>query len=151
MDTCHTYRLHDSVLYQMTLTSRMQERRLEEGLRALGLTRITWCVLLAVEHEGRSQPSEIAEFIGIDRSATSRALRGMEDAGLLVRFNGEPDRRTTRVKLTEGGRELLLRATPVAEENGSHFLGKLSADEVQQLARIMASMREGETRSLPKF
>lgn len=151
MDTRHTYRLHDSVLYQMTLTSRMQERRLEEGLRVHGLTRITWCVLVAVENECRSQPSEIAEFIGIDRSATSRALRGMESAGLLVRFNGEPDRRTTRVKLTEAGRELLMRATPVAEENSRHFLGKLSADEVQELARIMAGMREGETRSLPKF
>lgn len=151
METPLKYRLHNSVLYQMTLTSRMQERRLEEGLRTLGLTRITWCVLAAVEFENCTQPSEIAEYIGIDRSATSRALRGLEGSGLLERVSGAPDRRTTRVKLTAAGRELVLRAAPIAEDNSRYFLGKLTAAEVRDLARIMGLMREGESRSLPKF
>jgi len=145
------YRLHASVLYQMTLTSRLQERRLEEGLRAHGLTRITWCVLLAVANEGRSQPSEIAEFIGIDRTACSRALRQMEAAGLIVRRNGVPDRRTTHVVLTAAGQARLSAATPVAEENGRHFLGKLAPDEVEQIARLMARLREGEAAGLDRF
>lgn len=145
------YRLHESVLYQLTLTSRMQERRLEEGLRALGLTRITWCVLLAVENEGLTQPSDIAEFIGIDRTATSRALRQMEAAGWVARSGGRPDRRTTTVALTDAGRALLARATPVAEENARHFLGKLAPGEGATLARLLARLREGEARNLVRF
>lgn len=145
------YRLHDSVLYQMTLTSRLQERRLDEGLKTLGLTRVTWCVLLAVEVEGCQRPSEIADFIGIDRTATSRALRGMEAAGWLERESGLADRRTTRVRLTDAGRALLWRAAPLAEENNSHFMAKLSPDEAQELARLMAKMRAGESRELPRF
>ncbi|MFC7703084.1 MarR family winged helix-turn-helix transcriptional regulator [Plastorhodobacter daqingensis] len=145
------YRLHASVLYQMTLTSRLQERRLDEALRTLGLTRITWCTLLAVENEGLTQPSEIAEFIGIDRTATSRALRQMESAGWVARRSGAPDRRTTTVALTDEGRALLARATPLAEENGRHFLSKLAPGEAEILQRLMARMREGEARALPSF
>lgn len=145
------YRLHDSVLYQMTLTSRLQERRLEEGLKALGLTRITWCVLLAVAQEDMRRPSEIADFIGIDRTAASRALRGMDSAGLIARESGAPDRRTTRVGLTEKGQALLARAVPVAEENNRHFMARLAPEEAEELARLMARMRAGEARDLPRF
>lgn len=145
------YRLHASVMYQLTLTSRQQERRLDEGLRALGLTRITWCILLAVENEGRSQPSDIAEFIGIDRTACSRALRQMEAQGWIARRNGIPDRRTTHVELTETGRALLCGATPVAEENSRHFLAKLAPGEADTLARLLARLREGEKIALGDF
>lgn len=145
------YRLHDSVLYQMTLTSRLQERRLEDGLRGLGLTRITWCILLAVENEGLTQPSDIAEFIGIDRTATSRALRQMEEAGWVARRSGLPDRRTTHVVLTDDGRALLARATPLAEDNAHHYLSRLSTAEVETLRTLMARLREGEERNLLRF
>lgn len=145
------YRLQDSILYQMTLTSRLQERRLEEGLRGLGLTRITWCVLLAVHNEGCTRPSEIAQFIGIDRAATSRALRQMEAEGWLRREGGAPDRRTTTVALTPQGVGLLERATPLAEENNRHFLDKLAPGEAEELARLMARIRAGEARDLVRF
>jgi len=151
MTTPAPYHLHDSVLYQLTLTSRVQERRLEEGLRRLGLTRITWCVLLAVENEHLTRPSEIAEFIGIDRTATSRALRGMEAEGWLRRATGQGDRRTTSVALTDAGRALLLRATPIAEENGRHFLAKLARSEATALGRMLRALRTGEARGLQRF
>lgn len=146
------YRLHASLLYQLTLTARMQERRLDEGLKALGLTRISWCVLLAVENEGLRQPSEIAEFIGIDRTAMSRTLRQMEAAGLVERRPaGGPDRRRTEVALTEAGRALLWRATPVAEGNARHFLSRLAPEARDDLRRLLAALREGEPRNLRDF
>ena len=79
-----TYRLHNSLGYRLSRVARIQERRLDLGLRRIGLTRTTWCVLLAVGNEGLSQPSDIAEFIGIDRTATSRALRQMEADDLIA-------------------------------------------------------------------
>jgi DNA-binding MarR family transcriptional regulator len=145
------YRLHASLMYQLTLTSRLQERRLDEGLRALGLTRMTWCILLAVQNEGRSQPSDIADFIGVDRTACSRALRQMEGQGWIARRNGLPDRRTTHVALTPAGRTLLEAATPVAEENSRHFLSKLAPGEAETLGLLMARLREGEATGLGEF
>ncbi|WP_343079702.1 MarR family winged helix-turn-helix transcriptional regulator [Ostreiculturibacter nitratireducens] len=152
MDAPGPYRLHSSLLYQLTLTSRLQERRLDEGLRALGLTRISWCALLAVGNEALTQPSAIAEFIGIDRTAMSRTLRQMEAQGLIERRAGAGrDRRQTEVALTETGQERLLRATPVAEENARHFLSKLPEGGAEQLRSLMACLREGEPRNLLNF
>ena len=110
------YRLHDSLGYKLSLAARLQERRLDEALKTLGLTRTTWCILLAVGVEGHAQPSDIAAFIGIDRTATSRALRHMEAKGLLTRRSGTDDRRTTRVVLTEAGCACIERGAPFARD-----------------------------------
>ena len=146
-----TYRLHESLGYYMSLTSRMQERRLDDWLRPLGLTRITWCILLAVENEGLSRPSEIADFVGIDRTATSRALRQMEEAGLISRASARDDRRMTDVRLSDLGRDLMAQATPLAEENNRIAAARLSSEERDELVRLLAKSIEGAELGLNKL
>ncbi len=145
------YRLHASLGYQMSLTARIQERRLEEGLRELGLTRILWCVLLAVGNEKLRNPSDIAAFVGIDRTATSRALRQMEADGLVARKTGAEDRRTTSVTLTPRGRRLLAQGTPLARQNNALMEARLTERELADLRRLLLKVREGDPTDLPKF
>jgi DNA-binding MarR family transcriptional regulator len=136
--------LHDSLGFQITRTARMIERRVESGLKTFGLTRVGWCILLAVEEEGLKNPSEIAQFVGIDRTATSRALRQLEDEGLIAREMGREDRRTTTVSLTEEGQMRLIQARPLCVENMDHFNAKLSPAEALQLRRLLAALDAGE-------
>lgn len=138
------YDLHGSMGYQMTLTARLSERRFEEKLRTLGLTRVSWCVLLAVGVERLENPSDIAGFIGIDRTATSRALRGMEGGGMIARDTAKGDRRRTTVQLTPKGAALLQEAAPMAQENAAHFRGKLTDAEAATLCDLLRRLREGE-------
>ena len=151
MNTDNKYRLHQSLGYQLSLTSRLQERRFDEQLKTLGLTRITWCILLAVEVEALVNPSDIAAFVGIDRTATSRALRQMETAGMIARGAGKTDGRTTTVALTDKGRDLHHRATPMARDNASHWQEKLSKPETEELCRLMAKLRKGEDAALTRL
>lgn len=146
-----TYRLHASLGYNLSLAARLQERRLDEALKSLGLTRTTWCVLLAVGNEGLSQPSDIAQFVGIDRTATSRALRNMENAGLVTRESGEDDRRTTLVTLTNLGRRRITEGTPYALANNESMKGKLSGEEYEMLVRLLERLNEGENTGLSDF
>jgi DNA-binding MarR family transcriptional regulator len=136
--------LHASLGFQITRTARIIERRVESGLRDFGLTRISWCILLAVEEEGLKNPSEIAAFVGIDRTATSRALRQLEDDGLIAREMGREDRRTTTVSLTEEGLTRLVAARPTCVENMDHFNAKLSPGEALELRRLLAALDSGE-------
>ncbi len=151
MNTDQNYRLHQSLGYQMSLTSRLQERQFEERLKPLGLTRITWCILLAVEVEALPNPSDIASFVGIDRTATSRALRQMEAAGMIARGVGKVDGRTTLVALTDLGRDLMTSATPMARTNAQHWQDKLSSAEARELGRLLAKMRLGEDAALTRL
>lgn len=139
------YGLHDSIGHRISRASRMIERRVEEGLRAHGLTRVTWCVLLAVEEDGLKNPSEIAAFVGIDRTATSRALRQLEADGLVERTMGREDRRTTEVSLTEAGRKRMYAAMPICSENMSHFADKLDASQTAELHRLLDLLAYEET------
>ncbi len=144
-----SYRLHQSLGYQLSLTARVMERGFEESLREIGLSRISWCVLLAVGVEGLSKPSEIADFIGIDRTATSRALRSMEAEGMIARCCGKRDRRTKRVSLTARGCELLETAEPMARRNAARFAQKLTPEERALLTGLLKRLREGEDTPLP--
>ena len=151
MTTRKPYHLHASLGYQLSLSARVQERRLEDGLKTLGLTRITWCALLAIGNEKLSQPSDIATFVGIDRTATSRALRQMEHTGLITRGLGSGDGRTRTVGLTSKGRALLDTGAPMAVENNAIMEDRLTADEYATLLRLLQKLHAGDEISLPKF
>ena len=140
MEHSRTYRLHQSLGYHLSIAARIQERRLDEQLKTLGLSRITWCILLALGNEGLSQPSDIADFVGIDRTATSRALRQMEAAGLLERSSGVEDKRTRQVELTDKGRETIRQATPMAEDNAAQMTDLLDSEEEAQLKSLLAKL-----------
>ena len=144
------YSLHDSLGYQLTLLSRIQERRFETALAPLGLTRVKWCVLLAIGQEGHQSPSAIAEFIGIDRTATSRALRALESDGLLRRGEGAEggDARRRRVTLTDKGRSRLDKATEAARDSARHLAGKLSWYQRDTLKDIIRILMEGEPKNV---
>lgn len=142
------YRLHNSLGYHLSIAARLQERRLDDQLRALALTRTTWCILLAVGNEALTQPSDIAEFVGIDRTATSRALRQMEEAGLLDRSCGTADRRTRRVELTARGRDAIKAATPFARNNADILAARLAPGEEAVLKALLAKLRDPEGTAL---
>ncbi len=136
--------LRDSIGHHITRTARLVERRVEGALRHYNLTRVGWCILLAVEEEKLKNPSEIAHFIGIDRTATSRALRQLENEGLIAREMGREDRRTTEVSLTQEGRIRMREAMPHCVENVDHFNAKLTDAESRELRRLLALLASGE-------
>ncbi len=142
------YDLHSSLGYQTTLFSRISERRFDSTLAPLGLTRVSWCILLAVGQEGLKGPSDIADFIGIDRTATSRGLRRLESTGLITRSDGKTDKRTTEVWITDKGLDHLAQATKAAAENAAHFNEKLSWYERDMLATIIRKLMQNETRDV---
>jgi DNA-binding MarR family transcriptional regulator len=143
--TQRKFGLHDSVGHHVSRTARIIDRRVEVHLRRFGLTRVGWCVLLAVAEEGKKNPSDIADFVGIDRTATSRALRVLENEGLIAREMGRDDRRTTEVRLTEMGEAQFRAALPACREAISHFHDKLTTEELMTLRRLLTLLASDET------
>ncbi|KIC21462.1 MarR family winged helix-turn-helix transcriptional regulator [Leisingera sp. ANG-Vp] len=145
------FRLHNSLGYQITMLARVIERRFEQRIAGYGLTRPMWCVLLAAGLEGLHTPSEIAAFIGIDRTATSRTLRLMEERGFILRSSGTGDGRSIRVELTAQGQTALDAVLPIAQENAAYFEAKLAETELQELRRTAAKLMQDEPRTVPKL
>ncbi len=144
------YDIHDSPGYRLTLVSRIIERRFEQQIAPLGLTRVRWCVLVAAGEQGLTSPSEIAAYIGIDRTAISRALRALEQDGMIRRKGHDgPDGRMRMVRLTDRGQEALQQAIAAARENARHFRDKLSWYESETLGEILDKLLGDERRDVP--
>jgi len=151
MTNSSRYRLHKSLGYILTVVARQQETRLDARLKSIGLTRISWCILLAVGNEDLAQPSEIAQFVGADRAAISRALRSMENNGIIRRQSGQPDGRTRKVFLTEKARDLIAKGTPFARENADNLAASLTKDECEDLRCLLAKLRHSDAPLLGRF
>ena len=138
MDGTHSqFGLLDSIGHHISKSARIVERRVEDGLRQHGLTRIGWRILLAVHEDGLTKPSEIAKAVGIDRTATSRALRQLETDGFIAREMGREDRRTTEVSVTPAGAAVLGLATPLCRAAMTHLETNLSRAELAELKRLL--------------
>lgn len=145
------FQLHSSLGYQITMLARVIERRFEQRIADYGLTRPMWCVLLAAGQEGLHSPSEIADFIGIDRTATSRTLRKMEEREFIIRDSGGGDGRSIHVTLRDRGQQALEAVLPMAVENAAYFEAKLSAPELAQLRDAAAKLLRDEPRIVSKL
>lgn len=148
MSTVKRYDLHKGLAYQFSLLSQINTRRMERGLSELGLTRLMWCVLLAVIEEGKENPSDIAEFIGINRTAASRTFRHMEERGMIERRSSQKDRRNTRLLATDKGKDLLTQAIPHAKSLSQRIRGKLSEQEQKDLETILFKLLDGERKEV---
>src|SRR2546425_5791794 len=58
-----------------------------------------------LDRDGQTQ-SELLESLGVDHSTISKALRRMQDAGLVIREPAAHDRRVMVVHLTDKGRAM---------------------------------------------
>lgn len=145
------YELHRRLGYRVSVLSRIMQSRLERMIAELGLTRLMWCVLTGVGEEGVITPSELADYIGITRPATSRLLRDMEARNMVARNGSDADGRGRTVALTPYGQQLLEAARPSVEDVNTHFTSKLEPDELVMLHASIERLVAGEDERITRL
>ena len=100
-------------------------------------------LMLTQADGGAMRPSELADGIGLSRSATTRLVDRLERDGLVKRDTCPTDRRGSFVSLTPRGEELFKTAGRVHlrgidEHVGSH----LTAREMADLRRILTKLAD---------
>lgn len=123
---------------------RLIGRRFDQALRPLGLSISQMEVLSALTIIGTSaRPSDLAAGLGIERSTMSRNLALMEQHGLIEPTETSPTGRSTRVGITDSGREQLAGATDAwrqAQESVTKQVGEdVSATLDEWIAKLSAS------------
>jgi MarR family transcriptional regulator, transcriptional regulator for hemolysin len=105
----------------------------------------SWQVLLALELRGRRTQHELAQAIGIEGPTLTRQLDALEQAGLVLRNRDPLDRRAIRVEPTDRGRALFEELMKAARAFDERLRGELSEDEIAQLRRLLAEVKENVT------
>jgi DNA-binding MarR family transcriptional regulator len=88
-------------------------------------------ILLKVEEDKELSPSEIREYIGLDKSSLSRTLDGLVRLGLVERGESSQDRRYQSIHLTERGRKFVERLNDECDKYYEPIFETLS-DEVKE-------------------
>jgi DNA-binding MarR family transcriptional regulator len=101
-------------------------------------------LMLAQTDQQAMRPSDLADQIGLSRSATTRLVDRLEAAGLVERRSCSADRRGSFVALTAEGEKVFIRAGRVHlrginEHVGSH----LTEQELAQIAELLGKLADG--------
>ncbi len=124
----------------ITLLYRQMIRQLEQELAPLGLGPGRYLYLFALYiRDGRKQ-QELADNLGIDKAATTRALSRLESSGYIQRRADQSDGRVTRVFLTERGQQLRPHLEQVATLCIDQLTAPLAGNEREEMRRLLAKI-----------
>ena len=130
-------RLRDKPSWLLTQTAMHAHRLVSEGLAAAGARGYHYRLLAALEEFGPASQAALGRRTGIDRSYVVEAVNELANGGLVERARDPDDRRRNVVTITPGGVRQLRRLDRVLAGIQDELLAPLSADERDQLARLL--------------
>lgn len=93
--------------------ARALARRFDLALKPVGLTNGQFSLLNALNQPQPPRLGRIAEFLAMDRTTLTAALKVLERQGLVATVPDEEDRRSRRLALTDAGHSRLGAAIPI--------------------------------------
>jgi MarR family transcriptional regulator for hemolysin len=123
-------------------TAKVLGREFDAALAAVGGSRPTWLVLLALKAGSHRTQGELAEAVGIRQPTLSHHLDGMERDGLVRRDRTADNRRVQHVTVTEAGEALFLRLRRAAGSFDGRLRAGLDDAEVAELRRLLVQLAE---------
>ncbi len=128
------------------VASRMNERLTEE-LRTIDLPLPHWRIIAILKWRGTCSLKEVRHWTVIDTSTASRALKKLEDQGLVVRNWDSTDTRARQLSLSPEGHQRFTEAWPIVAGLHQHVFGQLSEGQEEKMIEVLqeALLRLGKS------
>jgi MarR family transcriptional regulator for hemolysin len=130
---------------ELTRTSKILRRALDDALAAVGGSLATWLVLVSLEANAHAMQRELAEAVGIEGPTLTHHLNRMETAGLVTRDRDPGNRRVHRVALTPEGEQAFERMLGAVTEFDRRLRAGLTDAQVDELSGLLAHLRHNAT------
>lgn len=127
-------------LARLTQALNAQATDVLERAGPIGLT--DWRVLSVIAGGGAASARDIVTQTGFDAAQVSRALRHLEDDGLVLTVRDSTDRRMRPVRLTARGQTLYDTLVPVMQRRQEALLNALSAEERALIFGIIDKLQD---------
>lgn len=134
------FHLHNSFVFWIHRLSGLMQDHFNQQLRECEVTWPQWMVLNVLYHQMGQTPAQIAECIGIDRSAITRLVDRLESKNLVEREHDKLDRRSINVHITPVGKQMIARINDLAYQHQTHFLSGLHSSEQRALKGELQKM-----------
>ena len=132
----------DALPYLLDTSIYRWNKRLEQRLSAVGLTFEQWRVLLVTARRGPMNIRELSNVTLVPHSTIGRWLAQMETEGLVRRRALPRDQRAVEISITSKGRNLFLRALPIARLEYELAIHTFTAEELETLMGLLKRLRD---------
>lgn len=110
------------------------------GLFGVGVE--VWRLLMELAAKGRTTAQDASRALGMNKASVSRAMKTMQDQGLIALSLDRHDGRLRHARLTAKGRALHQRIERLALHREKVFLSVLDAQEQAQLMQMLRRLHE---------
>jgi MarR family transcriptional regulator, transcriptional regulator for hemolysin len=126
----------------LATTSKAVGRAFNRALAESGGSIPIWLILNALKSQPHRTQLDLARAVGIEGPTLTHHLDGIEQAGLVRRTRGTPDRRAVQVELTRAGHALHGRLLKAVISFNQQLRTDLTAEDVETLRRLLFQLRE---------
>ncbi|BEQ14589.1 MarR family winged helix-turn-helix transcriptional regulator [Desulfoferula mesophila] len=130
------------VAYNLRRAARLVSQAYDQALKPIGLKVTQFSLLASFAMAPDSKISELADWLGMDRTTLSRNLRVLEKRGLIELTQGQ-DRREVNVRITEEGMRTFKKALPYWARAQKEVVGNIGQDSWSSLAKELRSLVAG--------
>lgn len=128
------HEVRDSCLCLATQrAARQLARRFDRAFAPAGLTNGQFSLMMALNAPQAPTVGKLAEFLAMDRTTLTAALKSLERRGLVAVAADEKDKRARRLSLTQAGREALAAAVPIWRETHAALEKELAQGDAEAL------------------
>jgi DNA-binding MarR family transcriptional regulator len=119
------------------LFARLQRPGLKQAWRQLGLSRAQAGLLYLLSYHQNSSVKQVADFLGVSKSAVSQLADPLIDKKLIGREIDKTDRRIVRLSLSPEGSKLLKQMTKHKLSDLRSAVDTLNEREIDTLYRLL--------------
>jgi DNA-binding MarR family transcriptional regulator len=139
----------DNFLTLFDLIGSLARRRYQTAERyfsALGLNHTEARLLTLLQHhDGEATQEALSNLVFVDRSNVGRALKSLQESGLVERRKDEADKRANFVRLTAKGRRVVVKIAELKMTIARSFFGDLTEDEAGKVVKLLGKVVDNES------
>lgn len=129
------------LLWKITV---LWQRKLAEVLGEFGITQTQYAILASLKwFEEKKEPitqAHLVKHTKIDKMTVSKAIRRLEEDGLVVREGSSTDSRATNVRFTAPGRKVIQKAIVAIENADEVFFSCLTEKQLEAYKSLTSAV-----------
>lgn len=143
--TQRDFHLHNSFTFWIGRLASVMKDAFNQELASWDVTYPQWMILNVLHHQLATTPAQIAENVGVDRSAVTRLLDRLEAKNLVERMHDGLDRRSVKILMTRQGAALMDELNEAAREHQQLFLSQMHPTELRAFkTNVQKLLRAGD-------
>ena len=127
-------RIYFSVLY------RQFQIYINNNTKDLGIGASEYIFIMEIYRNNNISQEELSKNLIIDKAATARAIKSLEEKEYIIRKKDKKDKRTNRIELTKKGIEIKDRLSKLLEEWGDTVTKDMDKETIELVLGIIKEM-----------